>query len=76
MTRTIEIKTTVLPGSRIEITDPGLPEGREATVLITLYDEPGHRSFRENLGGYGGGRLFASAQEVESYLTEERDSWE
>ena len=39
MTRILEIQTMVLPGHRIEISSPELPEGRSATVRVTL-DEP------------------------------------
>jgi hypothetical protein len=39
MPHTLQVKTTILPGHRIEISSPELPEGRSATVLVTL-DEP------------------------------------
>jgi len=38
MTHTLQIQTTVLPGHRIEICSPELPEGRTAQVLVTLED--------------------------------------
>jgi hypothetical protein len=41
MSQAIEVKTKVLPGHRIEICAPELPEGSAATVHITV-DEPGH----------------------------------
>ena len=35
MTQTaIQFRTTILPGHRIEVSAPELPEGRSATVLI------------------------------------------
>src|SRR3990172_1522943 len=40
MSRTLEFKTTVLPGHRIEICTPELPDGTPATVRVTL-EEPG-----------------------------------
>jgi hypothetical protein len=40
MSRALEFKTTVLPGHRIEICTPELPDGIPATVRITL-EEPG-----------------------------------
>jgi hypothetical protein len=36
MSRSFEVKTTVLPGHRIEICDPELPEGSAATVHVTV----------------------------------------
>jgi hypothetical protein len=74
---TLEVKTRILPGGGIEIPNTGLPEGREATVRIVVDEEPAppKRSFRENLGDYKGGQLFKSAEEVDQYIREERDSW-
>ena len=43
MSRTLEFRTTVLPGHRIEVCTPELPDGIPATVRITL-DEPSGRS--------------------------------
>jgi hypothetical protein len=39
MSRTLEIQTTVLPGHRIEICSPELPEGSTAQVRVTV-NEP------------------------------------
>jgi hypothetical protein len=76
MSRTIHVKTTVLPGSRIEIHAPELPEGRTADVTITLAEEEiSKRSFRQVLGDYPGGQLFKSAEEVDAYVRAERESW-
>jgi hypothetical protein len=76
VSRTIHVKTTVLPGSRIEIHAPELPEGRAAEVTITLAEEdiPKLR-FRQVLGDYPGGQLFKSAEEVDAYVHAERESW-
>jgi hypothetical protein len=74
---TLQVKTRILPGGRIEIQSPGLPEGREATVQIVVEDEPPQpkKSFLENLGDYRGGQLFRSVEEVDRYIKEERESW-
>ena len=73
----MQVTTTVLPGHRIEIEAPDLPVGAQATVLI-LWEEqqPTKRPLREVLADYPGGRLFKSAEEVDTYLREERDSWD
>ena len=38
MVQVFETKTTILPGHRIEVVAPGLPEGRLATVVVTVTD--------------------------------------
>lgn len=73
----LQIVTKVLPGHRIEIQTPELPEGRSATVFIVLDEEKGlKRPLREVLGNYPGGTLFRSAEEVDAHLRAERDSWD
>ncbi len=74
---TVRIKTKILPGRRIEIQSPELPEGRSATVFVVLDEEEmPKRPLREVLGDYPGGQLFKSAEEVDAYLRTERDSWD
>jgi hypothetical protein len=77
MTIAVQVKTTVLPGHRIEIEAPELPEGQPATVFVVVDEElPPKRPLKEVLGDYPGGQLFKSAAEVEAYLKAERDSWD
>jgi hypothetical protein len=77
MSVTLQVKTTVLPGHRIEIQAPELPEGRPATVLILVEDEAmPKRRLRDVLAGYQGGQSFRSAEEVDAYLRAERESWD
>jgi hypothetical protein len=77
MSPALQVKTKVLPGHRIEIQTPELPEGRSATVFIVLDEEEGtKRPLREVLGDYPGGTLFQSAEQVDAYLRAERDSWD
>jgi hypothetical protein len=71
------IETTVLPGGRIEISSPELIPGQRAKVWIVLEPAPVEkRTLSEILGDYPGGRLFKTAEEVDAYIREERDSWE
>jgi hypothetical protein len=72
----IQVHTVVLPGNRIEITTPELPEGRAATVVIPLDEQQPKRRLSDVLAGYSGGQLFRSAEEVEAYLRAERDAWD
>jgi hypothetical protein len=77
MPLTLQFQTIVLPGSRIEVQSPELPEGRPATVMIVVEDEPiPRRRLSEVLAGYPGGQLFRSAEEVDAYIRAERDSWD
>jgi len=78
MTMALRITTTVLPGGRIEVTDPQLPSG-EAVDLIVLLPEPAEgprHSIADVLGQSPGGLVFQTAEEVETYIREERDAWE
>jgi hypothetical protein len=77
MSLPLQVQTTVLPGHRIEIQAPELPEGRSVTVLVVLEEADGpKRRLRDVLAGYPGGRLFRSAEEVDEYLRKEREAWD
>ena len=78
MAVTIQVRTKVLPGSRIEIRAAELTEGTDATVLV-MVDESGAKpsvSLEENLQGYEGGQLFQTVREVDEFLNAERDAWD
>ena len=79
MTIEIAIKTTVLPGGKIEIIAPELIAGQQATVIIKVEREEHEKlTITERLAraNYHGGALFKTAEEVDAYIREERDSWE
>ncbi len=79
MTIEIAIKTTVLPRGKIEIIAPELVAGQHATVIIKVESEqPEKLTITERLAraNYHGGALFKTAEEVDAYIREERDSWE
>jgi|CXWK01.1.fsa_nt_gi hypothetical protein len=71
-------KTTVQPGGTIVITDPSLQSGEAVEVLILLpwKNSETYRSALDILGDVEGHRLFQTAEEVDQYLREERDSWD
>jgi hypothetical protein len=74
---TFQVQTIVLPGNRIEIQMPELPEGSPVTVFIQIEEpELPKRRFNDWLKDYAGGHLFRSAEEVDAYLKAERDSWD
>ena len=77
MSLTFQVQTTILPGHRIEIQAPELPEGRSVTVLVLVDENPlPKRRLSDILADYPGGQLFRSAEEVDNYLRMERESWD
>jgi len=78
MTTEIRVKTTVLPGGKIEISTPELIPGQHATVVVTIEDDGqvGQHHVIDILAALPGYQLFQNAEEVDAYLHEERDSWD
>jgi hypothetical protein len=75
----VRIETTVLPGHRLEISDPELPEGVKVEVIVVVPEKPKTQTvsmleFLESLPP--GPRAFPTWEEYERHLREERDSWE
>lgn len=70
--------TTVLPGNQITITHPLLQPGQTIEVIILLPPErkEGRQSILDVLNTVPDHQLFKTAEEVERYLREERDSWD
>ena len=68
----------VQPGGKIEVTDSQLPIGQSVEVIVLLpaqQTEP-RRSIMEILAEAPGHLVFHTAQEVDTYLRQERDAWE
>ena len=78
MTNAVHIKTTILPGGKIEISAPELPSGKQADVFVVIESEEPAKKRRalDILAEAPGHRLFQTAEEVDAYIREERDSWE
>jgi hypothetical protein len=75
----LRLEATVLPGHRLEITDPQLPEGAKVGVLIIVPEqpEPPRMSVLEFLESLPPGpRAFPTWEEYERHLREEKDAWE
>ena len=77
--QTLRIETTILPGHRLEITNPKLPEGAMVEVIVVVPEKtPGKfgsaLDFLESLPP--GPRAFKTWEEYEKHLREEKDSWE
>ena len=75
----LRIETTVLPGHRIEISAPELPEGAKVEVTVVVPEQrktpfPSALEFLESLPP--GPRAFKTWDEYEQHLREERNSWD
>jgi hypothetical protein len=79
MQTALRMETTVLPGHRLEITDPAFPEGAKVEVIVVLPEQPTPRrlsmlEFLESLPP--GPRAFKTWEEYERHLREEKDAWD
>ena len=75
MQKTLRLKATVLPGGKIEIIDQSLPVGQSVDVVVSQSPEPSGRSAVDILAEAPGHLIFKTAEDVASYLKDERDSW-
>jgi len=80
MQAAMHLKTTILAGGKIELTDLKLPVGKLVDIFVVLTDSPDitktSSSAIDILSEVPGKRLFKTAEEVDNYIKEERESWE
>ncbi len=78
MQTALHLKTTVLPGGKIELSNPRLPYGELVDIFVILPELPATpvSSALDILAQVPGQRLFKTAAEVDAYLQEERTAWE
>jgi hypothetical protein len=78
MPQTIEIETVVQPDGTIIVRAPELTPGQRAKVVITMEGGPsqGGENPLDILADMPGHLEFQTAEEVDAYLREERESWE
>ncbi len=76
MQKTLHIRTTVLPGGRIEIVDQQLTEGENVEVVVSPAPTRKRRSAWQVISESPGHRLFKTGKEVDDYIREERASWD
>ena len=74
--KALHLRTTVLPGGRIETVDQELREGDSVDFVVTPSVPTPHRSALDILEEALGKRLFDTAAEVDSYIRAERESWD
>ena len=73
----LRLETTILPGHRLEISDPALPVGVKVEVIVVLPEKPLPQfgsvlEFLESLPP--GPRAFPTWEEYERHLKEEKDA--
>jgi hypothetical protein len=78
MQSALRLEATVLPGHRLEISAPELPEGARVEVIVVLpLPPPRRQSMLEFLATLPPGPLlFKTPEEANRYIQEERDSWD
>lgn len=78
MQAAVRMTATVQPGGKIEVADTQLPTGQAVEVIVLLPAPPtaSRRSVVDVLAEASGHLAFQTAQEVDTYLREERDAWE
>lgn len=81
MAAIIHREAIVGPDGRIEISAPELEPGQRVTVTIepqsTPHESPVQKPHAiDILKAMPGHRLFKTAEEVDEYIREERDSWD
>jgi hypothetical protein len=79
MQTALRVETTVLPGHRLELSAPELPEGATVEVIVLLPERAKSQfgsalEFLESLPP--GPRAFPTWKEYERHLREEKDAWE
>ena len=75
MRKALHIRTTVLPGGKIEIVDQELPVGESVDVVVSQSPGSERRSAVDILAEAPGGLVFKTAADVAAYLKQARESW-
>lgn len=74
----LHITTHVLPGNKLEIHSPELPEGEPVDVFVVLSEKK--QANRENvldlIESIRSKRPFRTAEDIDRQLQEERNSWD
>ena len=75
MQKALHIRTTVLPGGKVEIVSQELPVGEDVDVVVSPATQAERRSAVDILNEAPGGLVFKTAADVAAYLKEEKESW-
>lgn len=75
MRKALHVRTTVLPGGKVEIVSQELPVGEDVDVVVSPAYPPERRSAVDVLNEAPSGLVFKTAANVASYLKQEKESW-
>ena len=75
MQKALHVRTTVLPGGRVEFASPELEAGQTVDVVVTPSSSTERRSVVDILAEAPGGLVFKTAADVAAYLKEEKEAW-
>ncbi len=78
MQTALRLTGTVQPGGRVEVSSSQLPAGKSVEIIVLFPQEPEayRRSVVDVLAEAPGHLAFQTAEEVDTYVQEERDAWE
>jgi hypothetical protein len=76
MQKALLVRTTVLPGGKVEFVSPELNAGQTVDVVVLHDSGVKGRSIMEILNSGPERRLFQTAEEVKAYLSDEKASWD
>ena len=76
MRKTLHIRTTVLPGGKVEFASPELEAGQTVDVVVTPSSSTERRSVVDILAETPGGLIFKTAEDVAAYMKEEKEAWD
>ena len=76
MEKALHVRTTGLPGSKMEIVSPELEAGQTVNVVVLRSSPAERRSAVGILAEAPGQHRFKPDKEVDDYIKEERVSWD
>jgi hypothetical protein len=78
MSSAIHHKLTVLPGGKIELSDPQLKSGQSVDVFVVVPEDKTNDALSalDVLASAPGRQVFQTAEEVDRYLRNEREAWD
>ena len=75
MQKALHVRTTVLPGGKVEFVSSELEAGQSVDVVVTPSSPTERRSVVDILAEAPGGLVFKTAADVAAYLKQEKESW-
>lgn len=73
MVQAIKQTVTIQPGGRIEVASSEFPVGAQAEVIVLVVRDVPSKRYADLIGSGSGS--FATPEEVDAFLRQERDAW-